>query len=182
LGTDHLPLVYLRRTDIPPGLIAQGDQRVPIDDQLAELIRLRDAGTIGAIGLGNITAETLRRVAPAGIASVQNCYSLVDRGDEPVLQACLELGIAWVPYFPLGGAAPGRPQVSAQPTVRQIAARLEVGTAAVGLAWLLQHAPNTLLIPGTANFDHLAENLAVGSLHLDEPTMATLDTLHPVAS
>lgn len=180
LGTDHLPLVYLRRTDIPPGIISEGDQLVPIDDQLAELIKLRDAGTIGAIGLGNVTADTIGRVASAGIASVQNAYSLVRRDDEAALRLCRDLGIAWVPYFPLGGSWPGHPKVTDQPSVQKIASQLGVSTSAVGLAWLLQHAPNTLLIAGTSRVDHLEANLAVGSVHLDDATMATLDALVPV--
>ena len=182
LGTDQLPLVYLRRTDIPPGIIAEGDQVVPIDDQLAELIKLRDAGTIGAIGLGNVTAETIRRVAPAGIASVQNHYSLVARADEPALLACQELDIAWVPYFPLGGSWPGHPRVADQPAVQQIAERRGTTTSAVGLVWLLQHAPNVLLIAGTSRIDHLEANLRASDLHLDPESMAALDDLVPIVA
>lgn len=182
LGADQLPLVYLRRTDIPPGIIAEGDQLVPIDDQLAELIKLRDAGAIGAIGLGNVTAETIRRVAPAGIASVQNAYSLAARDDEPALQACQELDIAWVPYFPLGGSWPGHARVADQADVQEIATRLGVTTSAVGLAWLLQHSPNILLIAGTSRIDHLEANLDAGSVHIDDADMAKLDTLVPVVA
>jgi len=182
LGMDQLPLVYLRRTDIPPGIIAEGDQLVPIDDQLAELIKLRDAGSIGAIGLGNVTADTIRGVAPAGIASVQNHYSLVARADEAALQVCQELDIAWVPYFPLGGSWPGHPRVADQPVVKEIAARSGVSTSAVGLAWLLQHAPNVLLIAGTSRIDHLEANLRVGDLRLDPESVAALDALTPVGT
>ncbi|GAB3917180.1 oxidoreductase [Microlunatus endophyticus] len=182
LGTDHLSLVYLRRTDIPPGIIAEGDQLVPVDDQLAELISLRDAGTVGAIGLGNVTAETIRHAAPAGIAAVQNAYSLVARDDEPALAACQELDIAWVPYFPLGGSWPGHPKVSDQPAVQEIATRLGVTTSAVGLAWLLVHAPNILLISGTSNIEHLEANLRVGSVQLDQAALAVLDELVPIVT
>lgn len=179
LGTDRLPLVYLRRTDIGPGIVAEGDQLVPIDDQLAELIKLRQAGTIGAIGLGNVTAETIRQAAPAGIASVQNHYSLVARSDEPALQVCQELDIAWVPYFPLGGSWPGHPRVADQPVVQEIATRLGTTASAVGLAWLLQHAPNVLLIAGTSRIDHLEANLSAGDLRLDPEAIAVLDSLVP---
>lgn len=182
LGIDQLPLVYLRRTDTPPGIVAEGDQRVPIDDQLVELIKLREAGTIGSIGLGNVSAETIRRVAPAGIASVQNHYSLVARADEPALQACQELDIAWVFRFSARWILARPPPVAEQPVVQEIAARLGATPSAVGLAWLLRHAPNGLLIAGTSSTDHLEANLRVGDLQLDPESVVTLDSLTPVVT
>ena len=80
-----------------------------IDDQLAELAALRDAGKIGGVGLSNVSAEQLGRALPAGIACVQNLYSVIDRTAEPVIDRCREHGIAWVPLFPLGSAFPARP-------------------------------------------------------------------------
>lgn len=138
---------------------------------------LRDAGKIGAIGLGNVTVEGLRRAAPAGIACVQNAYSLVARGDEELLQSCVESGIAWVPYFPLGGAFPGFPKVADEPAVIAAAQSLGATPAQVGLAWLLHHAPNVLLIPGTADAAHLDANVAAGALSLDATALAALDAV-----
>src|SRR5690606_269984 len=97
---------------------------------------------------------------PAGIACVQNAYSLVARPDEEMLDLCVAHGIAWVPFFPLGGAFPGMPKVADEPAVRAASAALGVSPAQVGLAWLLRHAPNTLLIPGTSDVGHLEANVA----------------------
>lgn len=174
LGVERLDVVNLRRADAAPGLVAEGDQVVDLDDQLATMTALRDEGKLGAIGLSHVSAEQLRHALPVGIVCVQNAYSLVDRTGEPVLDLCREHGIAWVPYFPLGGGWPGLPQVTDQPAVVDAAARLGVSPAQVGLAWLLAHAPQTLLIPGTRSVGHLEENLAAGDVALDAETMATL--------
>jgi pyridoxine 4-dehydrogenase len=175
LGLDRLPVVNLRRADIGPGLVAEGDQVVDLDDQLAEMIALRDEGKIGAIGLSNIDLPTLRHALPAGIVCVQNAYSLLDRKREDLLQVCIEQDIAWVPYFPLGSAFPGFPKVADNPVVQRIAAALDATPAQVGLAWLLAHAPNTLLIAGTASITHLEENLRAGDLTLSADQLAELD-------
>jgi pyridoxine 4-dehydrogenase len=175
LGTDRIDVVNLRRADTAPGLVAEGDQVVDLDDQLATMVALRDAGKIGAIGLSHVSAEQLRHALPVGIVCVQNAYSLVDRGSEPVLDLCREHDIAWVPYFPLGGGWPGQRQVTELPAVVDTAARLGVTPAQVGLAWLLAHGPQTLLIPGTRSVGHLEQNLAAGDLTLDGETMATLE-------
>jgi pyridoxine 4-dehydrogenase len=178
LGTNQLRVVNLRRADAPPGIIAQGEQRVDLDDQLAELTALRDAGKIGGIGLSNVSADQLRQALPAGIACVQNSYSVLDRAAEPVLDLCREHGIAWVPFFPLGSAGFGNmPKVTDNPTVIAIAAELGVTPAQVGLAWQLVHYGKTLLIPGTANPAHLAENLAAGGVELPKASRAALDQL-----
>lgn len=177
LGAGHVGVVYLRRLDAQPGLVAKGDQRVGLDDQLAELSALRDAGKIGAIGLSNVSGGQLRQALPAGIACVQNSYSVLDRSAEPVFQLCREHDIAWVPFFPLGSAFPNRPKVTGSPTIAAIAAAVGATPAQVALAWLLAHYGNTLLIPGTANPAHLAENIAAGSLRLPAPSIGTLDQL-----
>ena len=88
LGAERLDVVNLRRLDAAPGIVAEGDQLVDIDDQLAELAALRDAGKIGGIGLSSVSAGQLDRAAPAGIACVQNLYSVIDRTAEPVLDRC----------------------------------------------------------------------------------------------
>jgi len=178
LGTERLGLVNLRRLDARPGIIAEGDQRVNLDDQLAELTALRAAGKIGGIGLSNVSAAQLRQARPAGIACVQNSYSVLDRAAEPVLELCRQYGIGWVPFFPLGSAGfPGLPQVTGHPTVTAAAASLGVTPAQVGLAWQLAHYEKTLLIPGTANPAHLAENIAAGEVKLPGDALDTLDRL-----
>ncbi len=102
LGMEQIALVNLRRTDMGPGLRAEGDQMVDIDDQMAEMIAMREEGKIGSIGLSAVSLENVERVLPAGIACVQNAYSLVDRDSEELLALCLKHKIAWVPFFPLG--------------------------------------------------------------------------------
>jgi pyridoxine 4-dehydrogenase len=177
LGLEKIPLVYLRRPDTRPGAAAEGDQIVNIEDQMAVMIALRNEGKIGAIGLSGVTSDGLRRTLSAGIACVQNAYSLVSREYEDVLTFCLANNIAWIPFFPLGGAAPGWPKVAEQRTVIDIAARMNVTPMQVGLAWLLRHTPNTLLIPGTTSVKHLEENVAAAAVVLHEDAMAELSAL-----
>ncbi|MBA6434774.1 aldo/keto reductase [Streptomyces sp. GMR22] len=177
LGVDRLDVVNLRRLDTGPGLRPEADQVVDLDDQLAVMTALRDEGKIGAIGLSSVTLDGLRRALPAGIACVQNAYSLASRDDEDMLELCAAEGIAWVPFFPLGGAFPGLPKVTEDPAVHAVAESLGVTPSQVGLAWLLHHAPNVLLIPGTADAAHLEANMAVGEITFDAATLATLDAI-----
>lgn len=180
LGTDILDLVYLRRMDVGPGIRPEGDQIVPMDDQLETMTALRAEGKIAALGISAVDADGLRHALPAGISAVQNAYSLVDRQFDDMLELCSAEGIAWVPFFPLGGAFPGLAKVTEQPAVLDAATRLGVAPSQVGLAWLLQRHPGTALIPGTTSIEHLDENLAVGSIVIDPETMAALDSLQPV--
>jgi len=182
LGVDRLDVVNLRRLDTGPGLRPEGDQVVDLDDQLAVMTALRDEGKIGAIGLSSVNLDVLRRALPTGIACVQNAYSLVSRDDEDLLQLCLTEGIAWVPYFPLGGTFPGLPKVTDEPAVHAVAESLGVTPSQVGLAWLLHHAPNVLLIPGTADAAHLEANVAVSRIAFDATTLATLDAVESRSS
>ncbi|MBO0702585.1 MAG: oxidoreductase [Candidatus Dormibacteraeota bacterium] len=179
LATERLGVVNLRRMGGGgrDAVEVSDEDRVDLDSQLAEMIKLRDEGKIGGIGISNCTLEQLRQALPAGIVCVQNGYSLVDRSAEPLLDLCREHDIAWVPFFPLGSAFPGQPKVGEQPAVIEAAAALGVTPAQVGLAWLLGHDAHTLLIPGTSNPRHLEENLAAGAVRLDEATMARLDAL-----
>lgn len=174
LDAERLAVVNLRRLDQAPGLVAEGDQIVDLDAQLAELISLRDQGKIGAIGLSAVDVDTLRRALPADIVCVQNMYSLLDRTHQPVLELCREHRIAWVPFFPLGSAFPGRPKVTDDPTVLAIAQELEATPAQVGLAWLLADYEHTLLIPGTANLQHLQQNLEAGEVEFTADQLARL--------
>ena len=107
--------------------------------------------------------------------TVQNPYSLVARDDEDVLTLCAEHGVSYVPYFPLGSAFPGTPKVADQPAVKSIAEQIGATPAQVGLAWLLAHDPNILLIPGTSSVEHLRENLAAADLELPDGVLQTLD-------
>jgi len=177
LGLDQLPVVNLRRLDTGPGLRPEGDQLVDIDDQLAVMTALRDEGKIGAIGLSSITLDGLRRALPAGIVCVQNAYSLASRDDEDMLRLCVAENIAWVPFFPLGGSFPGLPKVTEEPAVRAVAESLGVTPAQVGLAWLLHHAPNVLLIPGTADPAHLEANIAATEIAFDDAALAALNAI-----
>lgn len=182
LGVEQLPVVNLRRLDTGPGLRADGDQVVDVEDQLAVLTDLRDAGAIGAIGLSSVTADVLRRALPAGIVCVQNAYSLVSRTDEALLRRCEAEGIAWVPFFPLGGAFPGMPKVTDEPAVLAASTALGVTPSQVGLAWLLRHSPSTLLIPGTADVAHLEQNVAAAALAGSADLDAVLPSLDTVPS
>lgn len=177
LGLEQIPVVNLRRIDARPLIPVPDGQVVDVDDQLAEMTTMRDEGIIGGIGLSTVDAEVLSRALPIGIACVQNAYSLVDRSDEGLLALCVEHDIAWVPYFPLGSAFPDFPKVTDETDVQAIAAELGFSPTQVGLAWLLHHTPNTLLIPGTASIDHLESNLATGDVRLTDAMTALLDAI-----
>ena len=177
LGLDCIPVVNLRRLDLGPGLAAEGDQIVDLDDQLAEMIALRDEGKIGAIGMSAAPLDVLRRALPAGIACVQNAYSVLDRSQEEMVNVCLTDDIAWVPFFPLGSSFPGFPKVADNAVVAEIAGEVGATPAQVGLAWLLAHAPNTLLIPGTRSIAHLEENIGAADVVLGADALERLDAV-----
>jgi len=177
LGRERLDVVNLRRPEVGPGLTVPDTELVDLDEQLAELIALRDAGVIGAIGLSAVKTDTVRRALAAGIACVQNGYSVLSRGFEEMLALCRAEGIAWVPYFPLGSAFPQLPKVAGNADVQSVASEAEATPAQVGLAWLLGHAPNILLIPGTGSIGHLEENAAAGKVHLAPQQRERLDAI-----
>jgi aryl-alcohol dehydrogenase-like predicted oxidoreductase len=175
LGVQQVGVVNLRLHSDPNEEGHGGE--VDFDSQLAEMVALRDEGKIGAIGLSNVSLDQLRHALPAGIACVQNAYSVLDRSSEPLLDICRERAIAWAPFFPLGSAFPWVPKVTEQPAVVAAAAALGVTPAQVGLAWLLGHDPHVLLIPGTSSLEHLAENVAAGDVDLSQETVHVLDGL-----
>lgn len=178
LGVEQVDVVNLRVMDAQRnGTPVPAEHLASLDDQLAEMVALRDEGKIGGIGLSNVTLAQLRQALPTGIACVQNAYSILDRSDEPLLDLCKAHDVAWVPFFPLGSAFPGIAKVAEHPDIIETASKLEVSPAQIGLAWLLAHAPNILLIPGTSSPDHLAENVAAADIHLDPGTMEILDGL-----
>jgi pyridoxine 4-dehydrogenase len=177
LDTEHLAVVNLRRADMPPGITATGDQVVDLDSQLAELITLRDEGKIGGIGLSHVSLAQLRQALPASIVCVQNLYNVLTRGQEDVLTECAEQRVAWAPYCPLGSAFDRLPNVTDNPVVIAHAQRLGITPAQAALAWLLGHSPATLLIPGTRNLAHLADNVAVARIELDQEATTAFDAL-----
>jgi aryl-alcohol dehydrogenase-like predicted oxidoreductase len=174
LGIERLGAVNLRIPDHPP---TDSDQQVPLEDQLAEMVALRDEGKIADIGISTADrAQVEQAIEQAGIVCVQNAFSLLDQSDADVLDLCAQRGIAYVPYFPLGSAFPWVPKVTEDPTVQAVAERIGATPAQVGLAWLLSHRDNILLIPGTSRVAHLEQNLAVADLHLSDDDLAQLGT------
>ena len=170
LGVERIDVVNLR-------LPGDGAPHVDLDSQLAEMISLRAEGKIGGIGISSVNIDQLRQALPAGIACVQNAYSVLDRADEPLLDLCREHEIAWVPFFPLGSAFTGAAKVTEHPAVLAVAAEVGATPAQVGLAWLLAHDPHILLIPGTSSLKHLNENVATADVTLNADAMAALDAL-----
>jgi pyridoxine 4-dehydrogenase len=163
LGADHLAVVNLRLIDS-----ARPDQL--FDDQLAAMVKAREDGLIGGVGLSNVTPGHLRHaLAVTDIACVQNLLNLADRRALPVLAECHTSGIAFVPFFPLGSGFANRNPVLASPAVTATAARLGCTPAQVALAWLLDLRPEVLLIPGTSSIRHLEENMAAANVDLDAP-------------
>ena len=157
-----------------------GDGRVDarFDDQLAAMVRARDDGLIAGVGLSNVSLDQLRHARQGtDIVCVQNLFHLADRRDAPVLAECVANGIAYVPFCPLGLPRGDANPVLTSPVVRATAARLGASAAQVALSWLLQVAPNVLLIPGTASAAHLADNLAAQELVLDDRAIHDLDAV-----
>jgi pyridoxine 4-dehydrogenase len=138
------------------------DPKVPFSDQVGALRDLRDAGKIRFVGLSNVTLDQVRIAQGiVAIASVQNAYNVANRESEPILEHCEREGIAFLPYFPLDGG-----DIEANETLRAVARRLAASMWQVALAWLLEHSPVLLPIPGTSSIAHLEENVAAASLRL----------------
>jgi pyridoxine 4-dehydrogenase len=177
LGTDRLAAVNLRMfSSEGPNAPAVVEDPELFDRQLSAMIKTRDEGLIAGIGLSSISLEHLQiALDRTEIVCVQNAYNLVDRTSQPILDTCLEHGIAFVPFFPLGSAfAPDNP-VLGHPAVQGEASRLGRTPAQIALAWTLSVAPNVLLIPGTSSVPHLEENTAVADIELDDDTKRELD-------
>jgi pyridoxine 4-dehydrogenase len=168
LGLDVLDVVNLRSM-FSIHEPAEGSIEAP----LTVLAELQQKGLIRHIGLSNITAAQIaeaRQIAP--IVCVQNAYNLAQRTDDVLINDLARDGIAYVPFFPLGGFTPL--QSSA---LSDVAARLEATPMQVALAWLLQRSPNILLIPGTSSVEHLRENLQSSRLQLPPEVIADLDAI-----
>jgi pyridoxine 4-dehydrogenase len=177
LDVDKLAAVNLRVHDPDAGPDKPAAvNRELFDRQLTAMIAARDEGLIGGIGLSSIAVEHLRiALDRTEIVCVQNAYNLVDRTSQPVLDTCLEHGVAFVPFFPLGSAFTPDNPVLGHPAVRREAAKLGRTPAQIALAWTLSVAPNVLLIPGTSSVAHLDENTAVADVELDDDIKRELD-------
>ncbi len=168
LGIEQLAAVNLRLMDS-----AEPDEL--FDRQLDVMIKAREEGLIGGIGLSSIDLpHLLHALGRTEIVCVQNPYNLVDRSSQAVLDECNAHGIAFVPFFPLGSAFTQDNRVLGNDIVRRAATELDRTPAQVALAWTLSVAPNVLLIPGTSSVPHLEENLAVADIELDAATRAQL--------
>jgi pyridoxine 4-dehydrogenase len=158
-------------------LRVMGDVHAPSEGSIAEqfetLAKLREQGLIRHLGLSNVTAAQVAEAeAIAPVVCVQNLYNLAHRDDDAFIDALAARGIAYVPFFPLGGFTPLQSS-----TLSEVAAKLDATPMQVALAWLLHRSPNILLIPGTSSVGHLRENLAAASLALSDETLAELDTI-----
>ena len=150
------------------------------DAQLAALIKSREEGLIDGVGLSNISREQLlRAVDQTEIVCVQNLFNLADQRSADVLVECAERGIAFVPFCPLGFPGPVRKHLLDSPVLAALAARLHATPAQIALAWLLDLAPNILLIPGTQTRAHLTENLGASDVPLDDAARAELTRHFP---
>jgi pyridoxine 4-dehydrogenase len=170
LKLDALDVVNLR---VGGGADGHSPVPGPIAEQFGALAELRAQGLIRHLGLSVVDAEQLaeaQEIAP--VVCVQNFYNIAGREDEPLLELTARQGIAYVPFFPLGGFTPLQ-----SGTLASVAARLGAAPQTVALAWLLQRSPNMLVIPGTSSVAHLRENVAAGSLSLDDATLAELDAI-----
>ena len=167
LGRDYLDVVNLRRM-----------RQESIAEHFGALADLRDAGLIRHLGVSNVTVTHLEEaLAIAPVVCVQNRYALDQREHEPVLLACVERSIAFVPYFSLIGAGDARQAGAgrADPRLAEVAGHLGATPAQVRLAWTLHQAPNVLAIPGTGDPAHLAENVAAAALRLTPEDLSLLD-------
>jgi aryl-alcohol dehydrogenase-like predicted oxidoreductase len=172
LGVEALDIVNYR---------VMGSGHGPTEGSVAEQINvladLRRQGLIQHIGLSNVTATQVAEAqAMTEIVCVQNLYNLVQRQDDALVDDLAGRGVAYVPFFPLGGFTPLQSS-----TLSRVAERLAATPMQVALAWLLRRSPNILLIPGTSSVTHLRENLAAGRLTLSPPILAELDGIAAAA-
>ncbi|MGU8079626.1 aldo/keto reductase family oxidoreductase [Burkholderia pyrrocinia] len=168
LGLDVLDVVNLRIM-----FDTHGPAEGSIEAPLSALAELQRRGLVRHIGLSNVTpAQVAQGRRICDIVCVQNHYNIAHRGDDALIDALARDGIAYVPYFPLGGFSPLQSS-----TLSGVAARVGATPMQVALAWLLRRAPNILLIPGTSSVAHLRENLAAADLDLPDDALAELDRI-----
>jgi pyridoxine 4-dehydrogenase len=167
LGLDILDVVNLR-----VGGLAEPSEG-SIEEPLAALVELKGDGFIRHIGLSNVTPTQLRQAQElTEIVCVQNFYNLAHRDDDAFIDDLVAQGVAYVPFFPLGGFNPLQSSV-----IDAVAAKLQATPMQVALAWLLHRAPNILLIPGTSSLAHLRENVAAAELNLPDEDINQLDAV-----
>jgi pyridoxine 4-dehydrogenase len=168
LGLEALDVVNLRIM-----FSVHGPAEGSIEAPLSVLATLQQQGLVRHVGLSNVTAAQIEQGRTiTDIICVQNQYNLAHRADDALIDALARDGIAYVPFFPLGGFSPLQSSV-----LTEVAADLNATPMQVALAWLLRRSPNILLIPGTSSVAHLSENLAVAELVLPESAMARLETV-----
>src|SRR5438105_2225174 len=168
LGLDALHVVNLRIMGA-----VHSPSEAPIAEQFAALARLQQQGLIQHLGLSNATSSQVREARGiAEVVCVQNHYNLVHRADDPLIDELSRAGIAYVPFFPLGGFSPLQSD-----TLSAVARALDATPMQVALAWLLARAPDILLIPGTSSLNHLRENIAAADLELSDDVMARLNAI-----
>ena len=168
LGVETLDVVNLRIMDGHGG-----SGPTSVTESFGALAELRDAGMIRHLGVSTVSAEQVTQAqAVAPVVCVQNAYNVVHRDDDDLIDVLAAQGIAYVPYFPLGGFSPLQSR-----TLDTLAARLGAAPATVALAWLLQRSPNVLPIPGTSSVAHLRENAAAAALTLSPQDVSDLDGL-----
>jgi len=168
LGVDVLEVVNFRSM-----IDVHGPAEGSLEAPLTALAALKERGLIRHVGISNVTmtqVEQARRILP--IACVQNMYNLVHRGDDAMVDALARDGIAYVPFFPLGGFSPLQSDA-----LSKVAEECGATPMQVAIAWLLQRSPNILLIPGTSSVTHLRENLAAADLRLSADALAALDNI-----
>ncbi len=168
LGVDVLDVVNLR---LGGGRDAHSSEPDSITEPFSTLAQLQQEGVIQHLGISNVSAQQVavaQSIAP--VVCVQNHYNIAHRDDDDLIDSLAAQGIAYVPYFPLGGFSPLQSD-----TLHAVATRLKTTPKAVALAWLLQRATNILLIPGTASVAHLRENVAGAALTLPEDILAELN-------
>ena len=147
------------------------DPKVPLEDSLGPLVDAQRAGKIRHIGVSNFDVKELERARKvATIVSVQNEYNLGNRESEPVLERCEQLGIAFLPWFPLGAGA-----VLKSSRMKSLSRKTGKSPAQVALAWLLARSPAMLPIPGTGSLEHLEDNMGAAGLKLSREDFTALD-------
>ncbi|GAA2346780.1 aldo/keto reductase family oxidoreductase [Saccharopolyspora halophila] len=169
LKVDSIDLVNLR--------LHEGDTSIPLADQLGALTELQEQGLVRGIGMSNVSLEQFERGREhAEIVSVQNLYNVVNRTSADLLARTAELGVSFVPFFPLGSGFADS-YAREHELLNKIAENHRATQAQVSLAWLLRRSPNVLLIPGTSSLTHLDENTAAAVLALGDDEIAELDAL-----
>jgi pyridoxine 4-dehydrogenase len=174
LGVDRLAAVNLRLMDGSP-------PSKRFDAQVDSLSRARDEGLIEGIGLSNITRDhLLRALDRTEIVCVQNLFNLADQRARGLLEECAARGIAFVPFCPLGFPSSVQHEILTSSVTAELATRLVATPAQVALAWLLDLAPNVLVIAGTRTRQHLLENIGAGAVTFDEPARLAIGTQFPL--